>query len=113
MSHEASKAVLEAEINDQALKSVLLGMANHAGPTGKHIYPSVKRLSVYSGLSESTVRAKLAKARELKFINVVRKAYHYRPTEYEMDLNKLIALEHPFIKQLREEDNAIDRKSVV
>jgi DNA-binding MarR family transcriptional regulator len=36
-------------------KFVLLGIANHAGPTGKNAFPSVDTLSGYTELSRSTV----------------------------------------------------------
>ena len=89
MSVEIWSIALNAKLGNPAKKAVLLGMANHASPDGKHCYPSVKRLAIYSELSESTVRMKLAELREEKIIIIVRNAYRYRPTEYEINVDKL------------------------
>jgi len=92
MSVEVWSIALNAKIGNPAKKAVLLGLANHASPDGKHCYPSVRRLAVYSELSESTVRTKMAELREDKIIKVVRKSYRYRPTEYEINIKKLKAM---------------------
>jgi hypothetical protein len=42
-----------------ACKSVLAGLANHAGPDGTGAFPSVATLVRYTGLSERTVRTRL------------------------------------------------------
>jgi hypothetical protein len=42
-----------------ACKSVLVGLANHAGPDGTAAFPSVATLVRYTGLSERTVRTSL------------------------------------------------------
>lgn len=100
MSHEASVAVLEAAIDDAPLKAVLLGLANHAGPTGEHALPSIERLMVYTGLTRSTVRSRLKAATEAGLIRIVRQAYRYRPTEYAMDLDRLRSMKSPVIEAL-------------
>lgn len=105
MSVEAWDIVLNAKIDNPTVKAVLLGLANHASPEGKHIYPSVKRLSIYTSLSESTVRTKLAELRKTEIIKVVRKAHRYRPTEYEMDLEKLKSMRHPDLQLLEASSN--------
>jgi DNA-binding transcriptional regulator YhcF (GntR family) len=38
---------------------VLIGLANHADPDGKDAFPSVRRLTRYTELSERTVRTAL------------------------------------------------------
>ncbi|GAG08948.1 unnamed protein product, partial [marine sediment metagenome] len=95
MSVEVWDLVLNSEIENPPMKAVLLGLANHASPEGKHVYPSVKRLSIYTSLGESTVRAKLGELRKAGIITIVKKAYRYRPTEYNIDLQKLKSLRHP------------------
>ncbi|MBA7526211.1 hypothetical protein ES705_18372 [subsurface metagenome] len=101
MSLELYVAVLEAKIGDPSLKSVLLGMANHAGPDGSHCYPGVWRLVIYTGLSESTVRRKLNVARKEKLIKVVKEAEAQRPTEYRMNLGLLERMIDPKIAELK------------
>lgn len=95
MSIEALKATLEAKLDNPAKKSVLLGLANHAGPDGCHAYPSVRRLCVYTGLGQSTVRTKLAELRKDEIIEIVKEFKRYRPTEYKINIAKLIKMRDP------------------
>ena len=100
MSLEVYVAVLEADIDDPSLKSVLLGMANHAGPDGSHCFPSVRRLQAYTGLGESTIRRKLSTARDRNLIKIVRKASAQKPTEYWVNLTLLRSLKHPTLVEM-------------
>jgi hypothetical protein len=100
MSIEVIKAVIEAKIENPSKKWVLLGLANHAGPGGGNCFPSVRRLMVYGGLSESTVRAKLAELRDEGFIDIVKKSSRHRPTEYLIDVRRLIHLRDPALAEL-------------
>jgi hypothetical protein len=80
---------LEAEGFTPPQKSVLFAVANHANEDGESIFPSVERLTIYTALSERTVRAVLGQLRDLKVIVVTREATHNRPTEYALDYDKL------------------------
>jgi hypothetical protein len=100
MSSEAMAIVLRAQIEDPAAKAVLIGLAEHAGPDGRHTYPSVPRLAVYTSLGESTVRRKLADLRAEGLIELVSEASHHRPTEYSLNLWRLQELKHPLIDEL-------------
>ncbi len=103
MSTEAYQAVLDADLGDPTLKNVLLGMANHAGPTGEHCYPSVRRLQAYSNLGRSTIKNKLRDARKRGLLEVVKRASQHKPTEYRMNLPALQQLRHPLILELEEQ----------
>lgn len=105
MSIEAWKAVLEADIDDGPMKAVLMGVANHAGPEGKNIYPSVKRIAIYCGFSEATVQRKLAKAVNMKILRMVAEARQYRPREYEMDIALLEDMRSVELDQLLAKHN--------
>jgi DNA-binding Lrp family transcriptional regulator len=96
MSIEMWNLVLNARFGNPAKKAIMLGLANHAGPDGKRAFPSVKRLSIYSELSESTVRSKLAELRDEGVIRITKKSYRYRPTEYELNVSML--------KEMRDSD---------
>lgn len=107
MSSEVMAIVLRARIDDPAAKSVLVGLAEHAGPDGRHTYPSVPRLKVYTSLGESTVRRKLGELagsdpdiQHAGLISVVAKARHHRGTEYAINLYALEQLRHPLIDEL-------------
>lgn len=100
MSVEVWSLALNAKVGNPAKKAVLLGLANHAHPDGTHCYPSVRRLAIYSELSESTVRTKLAEMRDEGLIGIVHEAHRYRPTEYLIHLEKLIALRDPDLREL-------------
>ncbi len=100
MSVEAWSAVLNAKIDNSAKKMVLLGLANHAGPTGSHCFPSVKRLCIYSGLGESTVRTKLRELRDEGLIKVDKESTRYRPTEYSISINRLETMKDPDLQLL-------------
>ena len=100
MAIEVINAVLESKAENPSKKWVLLGLANHSGPDGRNCYPSVRRLMVYGGLSESTVRAKLGELRDDGLIRVVRKASRYRPTEYMIDVDRLVEMRDPILDEL-------------
>lgn len=55
MSIEALNWALNYRLDEPAMKAVLIGIANHANPKGE-AWPSIERLCLYSGYSESTVR---------------------------------------------------------
>lgn len=100
MSVEVWSLALNAKIDKPSTKAVLLGLANHASPEGKNVRPSVKRLCIYTSWGESTVRRGLSELREAGIIRVVKKAHRYRPTEYEIDREKLKEMRHPDLKLL-------------
>jgi len=56
MSIEALNWALNLQLDKPVWKAVLIGIANHANPNGQ-AWPSVARLSLYSGFSEKTIRA--------------------------------------------------------
>jgi hypothetical protein len=58
MSIEALNWALNLKLDRPALKSVLIGLANHANPTGA-AWPSVDRLSLYTGYSTRAVQRSL------------------------------------------------------
>lgn len=105
MSVEAYKAALEAElqlgdeknVQPATAKAVLLGLANHAGPTGDNCYPSVKRLSVYTGLGESTVRRYMGLLRTIKVLEVIEESGRRTPTVYRLNLPLLTSWRHPWL----------------
>lgn len=110
MSVEVFVAALEARIPPDpnaktragvpALKAVLLGLANHAGPDGRHAYPSVRRLVAYTGLSDTTVRGALAVLRDLDIAWVAHPATAQRPTDYSINVNLLRHLKDPALLDL-------------
>ncbi len=100
MSVEVWSLALNAKVGNPAKKAVLLGLANHAHPDGTNCYPSVRRLAIYTELSESTVRMKLAEMRDEGLIGIVREAHRYRPTEYRIDLEILAELRDPGLREL-------------
>jgi len=100
MSVEVWSLALNAKIDKPSTKAVLLGLANHAWPDGTNVRPSVRRLCIYTSWGESTVRRGLAELRDAGIIRVVKKAYRYRPTEYEIDMKKLEAMRHPDLQLL-------------
>ncbi len=100
MSVEVWSLALNAKVGNPAKKAVLLGLANHAHPDGTNCYPSVRRLAIYTELSESTVRMKLAEMRDEGLIGIVREAHRYRPTEYRIDLEILAELRDPALREL-------------
>ena len=100
MSIEALNLALNAKTGNAAKKAVLLGLANHASADGSHCFPSVRRLAVYSELSESAVRTKLSELRSEGLIRVVKRASQHRPTEYAIDLRKLETMRDPDLQEL-------------
>jgi hypothetical protein len=101
MSLEAWVAVLEAGIPDGPKKAVLSGLANHAGPDGRHAYPSVPRLSVYSGLTDRTISRVLAELVADGLLKVVSQGGgRGHPTEYELDLKALAQMRDPRLDAL-------------
>lgn len=72
MSIEAIARVLNLEMSDPSAKLVLIGLANHTGPTGQ-CYPSVRLLMKYSGLSERAVRATIKRLETDGYIKVERR----------------------------------------
>lgn len=101
MSIEAWVAVLHAEIADSPKKAVLAGLANHAGPDGRHAYPSVVRLSVYSGLAERTVTRVLGELVTDGLVSIVRQGGgRGHPTEYALDMERLAGMRDPRLKAL-------------
>lgn len=72
MSIEAIARVLNLEMDDPSAKLVLIGIANHTGPTGQ-CYPSVRLLMRYSGLAESTVRQVIKRLEGDGYITVQRR----------------------------------------
>ena len=56
MSIEAYKWALDLDHGNPTHKAVLLGMANHADPTGTNCFPSIDRIARYTALHERTVR---------------------------------------------------------
>ena len=55
MSIEALNWALNLQLDKPVWKSVLIGIANHANPNGQ-AWPSVARLSLYSGFKERAIR---------------------------------------------------------
>ncbi|XVV04060.1 helix-turn-helix domain-containing protein [Actinosynnema sp. CA-248983] len=51
-----------------SLAAVLIGLANHADPNGRHAFPSIEKLIHYTRLSERTVRSALRSLQALKLI---------------------------------------------
>ncbi|GAB2999477.1 helix-turn-helix domain-containing protein [Saccharothrix stipae] len=51
-----------------SLAAVLIGLANHADPNGRHAFPSIEKLIHYTRLSERTVRSAL---RSLQALNLI------------------------------------------
>jgi len=101
MSLEAWVAVLQAEIADGPKKAVLSGLANHAGPDGRHAYPSVVRLSVYSGLTDRTVTRVLAELVTDGLVSIVRQGGgRGHPTEYELNMKALAEMRDPRLNAL-------------
>lgn len=107
MSIEAWVAVLHAEIPDVSKKAVLMGLANHAGPDGRHAYPSVLRLSVYTGLAERSVTRILASLVEEKqegedgLVFITREGGgRGHPTEYALNMKRLAQMRDPRLKTL-------------
>ena len=97
MSTEVMALVLRAKIGNAAKKSVLKGLAEHAAPDGTRCFPSVRRITAYTELSESTVRQKLSELRDDdELIHIVAASSGQRPTEYRIDIEKLRYLEHPY-----------------
>ena len=56
MSIEALNWALNLQLDKPVWKSVLIGIANHANPNGQ-AWPSVARLSLYSGFKEKAIRS--------------------------------------------------------
>lgn len=55
MSLEYLNAALNLSMESSSAKAVLIGLANHTSPEGE-CWPSIRRLMLYSALSERTVR---------------------------------------------------------
>lgn len=92
MSIEVMSLAWYVEGVTPAQKAVLVALADHAGDDGKHVYPSVDRLTVKTSYAERTVRRALADLREKGLIHIVNEATHNFPTEYELDLPEMQAM---------------------
>jgi DNA-binding transcriptional ArsR family regulator len=57
-------AMTVAKVEDPGSAAVLVGLANHADPDGRHAYPSVNRLAYYARLSPRSVQRHLRKLTE-------------------------------------------------
>jgi DNA-binding transcriptional ArsR family regulator len=57
-------AMTVAKVEDPGSAAVLVGLANHADPDGRHAYPSVNRLAYYARLSPRSVQRHLRKLAE-------------------------------------------------
>ena len=60
-----SWAIEQEEVKDPITQLVLLTLANYAGESGLHTYPSIGRLVKETRLSESTVRRHIAQLMEM------------------------------------------------
>lgn len=100
MAIEVIVLVLNAKFEDKNDKYVMLGMANHAHPDGTKCYPSVKRIAIYTGLGESTIRSKLKNLRNQEIIRIEAPSSHHRPTEYSINLQLLKEMEDPRLAEL-------------
>jgi hypothetical protein len=78
-----------------ACTAVLVGLANHADPKGRHAFPSVETLMRYTSLSERTIRTSLARLLEAGVIQFgdedivaahVKRADR-RPNGYDLNLH--------------------------
>lgn len=67
MSIEMLNSVFLLEMESPTDKSVLLALANHADPDG-YCYPSIKRICLYTALSERTVQNALRRLEDAGFI---------------------------------------------
>lgn len=94
---QANMGELPKDIKVASAKLILIGMANHGNAEGQYIFPSVKRLSVYTGLGESTIRRYLAYFRSIGLLDVVKEAHGPYPTEYRMDVLRLRHKKHQWL----------------
>lgn len=92
-------AVPQKELANPSARHVLLVLANYAGPGGRGAFPSAATLSEDTGLSERTVRLKLAELREAGLIvegnQAIAAAYidqrDRRPVVYDLQLGKFVS----------------------
>lgn len=94
MSLEAWKVVLCADIRDHTKKVVLYGMANHAHPDGTNCYPSITRLSIYTGLTERSVTRTIAELIEDGLVRRIEGGHRGSWAGYELNMHALSALHH-------------------
>ena len=92
------KAVFQADGLTSTQKAVLLALAEHAGSDGDEAFPSVERMTIYTGLKERTVRKALKELREKKLIKPTKSAAQHRPTTYQIKIKKLLTMRHPRLR---------------
>lgn len=92
---------MRARIDDPAEKSVLVALAEHAGPDGRNAYPSIQRLVAYTSLGESTVHRKLAALLASGLVSSVeRVGGRGKATVYSINVIRLRHMKHPAIANL-------------
>lgn len=94
MSVRVMALVFENRTLPSPTKFVLLSLADHANEYGESIYPSVETIMGKTALGERTVRKILGELRAAGLLLVKKAATRYRPTEYAIDLKKLVAGVH-------------------
>lgn len=93
MSHEASTWAFNLPHKNATHKVVLLGLANHADPTGGSCFPSITRLELYTGLSRRTVIRAIKQMEELGIISAVHTKG--KSTQYQLNMDiELVSEEH-------------------
>jgi len=93
MSHEASIWALNLPHKNATHKVVLLGLANHADPTGGKCFPSITRLELYTGLSRRTVIRAIKQMEELGIISAIHTKG--KSTQYQLNIDlELVPEEH-------------------
>ncbi len=92
MSIRHINASLHLELKDAACKAVLLGLSNHADPDTSECFPSNELLSIYSGMTERTVRDAIRRLERLKL--VVTKPRPGTSSIYWLDLELMEKMRH-------------------
>lgn len=92
MSGRLVSVVFESQLSPR-LKTVAAALATFGRDDGTSIRPSLNRVARMCGRSERRVQAAVSDLQTLGVLVVVRRHGRSRPTEYRLDIGRLLALE--------------------
>ena len=93
MSGRIVGRVFERIVGNPVEKAVLTCLGEHANPDGEMSFPSVRRISLETEFSESSVRAALSKLRDRRLMIQTHGPRQHRPATYRVNLDALSDLQ--------------------
>lgn len=93
MSGRVVGRIFERIVGNPVEKAVLTCLGEHANPDGEMSFPSVRRISLETEFSESSVRAALSKLRSKRLIIQTHGPAQHRPATYRVNLAALSDLQ--------------------